>query len=77
MTDVLEITYRLTEHDDGYRVADWFRGGYETLVAAAKAATPEKADAILCAAYRGPDVDGVEAKWSIYPPPSTVAPPAK
>ena len=83
MADVLDITYRLTEtywlteRDDDYCIADWFKGGYETLVAAAKAPTPEEADTILRAAYRGPDVCGVEVKWTIYPPRSSiVAPPA-
>jgi len=82
MTKVLDITYTLTEtdrldeRDDDYCVADWFRGGYEALVAAAKAPTPEEADTILRVAYRGPDVDGVEVKWTIYPPHfSTAAPP--
>lgn len=61
---MIDIDGMLTQHDDGYRFADWFRGGHETLERAREAATPEEADAILRAAYLGADIDGVEAKWT-------------
>lgn len=61
----MRIDYALSARDDGYRVRDWFRGGQATLDAAADAATAKDADAILRAAYLGPDVDGVTVDWRI------------
>lgn len=62
---MLQIDFTLSAHDDGYRVADWFRGGQATIDAAEKAPSPADADAILAAAYRGPDVDGVKVTWDV------------
>ena len=82
MNKVLDITYTLTEahklneRDDSYCVADRFKGGYEALVAAAKAPTPEEAEKILRVAYRGPDVCGVEVRWTINSPRSSTATPS-
>lgn len=61
----IKIDAYTTEHDDGYRVSDWFRGGQQTLDAAEDAASVEKADEILRAAYLGPDTDGVEVRWEL------------
>lgn len=62
---MIPITYTLTARDDGYRIRDWFRGGQNTLDAAEAAATAVEADAILRAAYLGPDADGVEVRWTV------------
>jgi hypothetical protein len=59
------IIYTLTAHDDGYRVRNWFRDGQQTLDAAEDADTVEDAEHILRSAYLGPDVDGVEVRWTV------------
>ncbi len=61
----VNIDMWVSEHDDGYRARDWFQGGQATLDAAADADTAEAADAILRAAYLGPDSDGVVVHWTI------------
>jgi hypothetical protein len=61
----ISIDLWVSEHDDGYNVADWFHGGLTTIEAAEDAATAAEADRILRDAYRGPDVDGVEVHWTI------------
>ena len=61
----MEIEYFTSEHDDGYRIADWFKGGQATLDAAEAAKTKAEADGILTRAYLGPDTDGVTVGWVI------------
>ena len=61
----LEIEFTLSEHDDGYHVADWFSGGLATIEAAKSAASAEEAGAILRDAYLGADKDGVEVEWKV------------
>ena len=63
--EMINIDLYVTRHDDGYNVADWFRGGLVTIETAEMAPTPVEADRILRAAYLGPDVDGVEVRWTI------------
>lgn len=65
MTKFSSILFNLSATDDGYRVRDWFQGGAATLDEAREAASAEEADAILRAAYLGPDVDGVTVEWGI------------
>lgn len=64
----MNITFTLSEADDGYRVRDWFRWdmkGPHPIEQAEEAGTAEEAERILRAAYRGPDPDGVEVSWRI------------
>jgi hypothetical protein len=49
------------EHRDGYSVYDWFDGD----VLDCEFATAADAEAAARAAYKGPDVDGVECIWEI------------
>jgi hypothetical protein len=60
------IIFRATEHDDGYEIREWFERGEHTIEAAKSATTPEEAEAILRADYKGPDVHGIEVRWEIY-----------
>jgi hypothetical protein len=54
---------RRSWRDDGYSVYDLFDG--LAIEEAQEASTVEEAEAILRAAYRGPDVDGVGVRWVI------------
>jgi hypothetical protein len=60
------IIFRPTEHDDGCQIHDWFEHGEQTIEAAENATTPEEAEAILRADYKGPAIHGVEVRWEIY-----------
>jgi len=59
------IELSLSHHDNSYYSVDWFKGEDETIERASNAKSEEEADAILRAAYKGPDVDGVTCKWFI------------
>jgi hypothetical protein len=59
------IEYDLSAHDDGYRIADWFVDGEQTLRRAERASTVADAERILRANYRGADDDGVEVTWTV------------
>lgn len=67
------IEYKLSAHDNGYRIRDWFEGGQATLLAAGAATHAEDAERILKTAYLGPDTDGVDVSWIVLMPAMTPA----